>query len=83
MKSLRWILTALREQVTQRLTPRRSPASDLRLRVTNLTRNTVLATHMEVANHASTRNKGLLGRDRLAPGEGLWIVPCESVHTSA
>jgi uncharacterized membrane protein (UPF0127 family) len=81
MKSLRWILTALREQVTQRLTPRRSPASDLRLRVTNLTRNTVLATHMEVANHASTRNKGLLGRDRLAPGEGLWIVPCESVHT--
>ena len=27
------------------------------------------------------RNKGLLGRDRLSPGEGLWIIPCEAVHT--
>jgi uncharacterized protein len=23
----------------------------------------------------------LLGRHGLAPGEGLWIVPCEAVHT--
>jgi len=52
-----------------------------RLHVTNLTRRTVLATSMEVAASASKRNKGLLGRNGLAPGEGLWIVPCESVHT--
>ncbi|MGB9415126.1 MAG: DUF192 domain-containing protein, partial [Acidobacteriaceae bacterium] len=28
-----------------------------------------------------TRRKGLLGRSGLREGEGLWIVPCESVHT--
>jgi hypothetical protein len=36
---------------------------------------------MEVADSASKRNKGLLGRERLSPGEGLWICPCEAVHT--
>jgi uncharacterized membrane protein (UPF0127 family) len=36
---------------------------------------------MELANSGPKRNKGLLGRNHLAPGEGLWIVPCESVHT--
>jgi hypothetical protein len=41
----------------------------------------VLATRLEVADSGPKRNKGLLGRDGLAPGEGLWIVPCESVHT--
>ena len=44
-------------------------------------RSTVLATRLEVADSGPKRNKGLLGRDGLAPGEGLWIVPCESVHT--
>ena len=29
----------------------------------------------------NTRRKGLLGRECLLPGEGLWIAPCESVHT--
>ncbi len=52
-----------------------------RLRVENLTRRTLLASSMEVADTAARRNKGLLGRERLLPGEGLWIVPCESVHT--
>jgi uncharacterized membrane protein (UPF0127 family) len=52
-----------------------------RLRVANLTRQTVLASSMEVADTAAKRNKGLLGRERLSPGEGLWIRPCESVHT--
>lgn len=62
--------------------PKRSPAPiPARLQVRNLTRNTVLATGLEVAGSGASRRKGLLGRDRLAPGEGLWIVPCESVHT--
>jgi uncharacterized membrane protein (UPF0127 family) len=52
-----------------------------RLQVSNLTRETVLATCLEVASKGATRRKGLLGRDRLAPGEGLWIIPCEAVHT--
>ena len=52
-----------------------------RLRVLNLTRQTVLADCVEVADHGATRRKGLLGRSGLPAGEGLWIVPCESVHT--
>lgn len=52
-----------------------------RLHVTNLTRGTILATRLEVADSAAKRNKGLLGRKGLDAGEGLWIVPCESVHT--
>ena len=51
------------------------------MQVANVTRQTVLATCMEVADSAAKRNKGLLGREQLAPGEGLWIIPCESVHT--
>jgi uncharacterized membrane protein (UPF0127 family) len=56
------------------------PNSD-RLQVSNLTRHTVLADHLEVANHGANRRKGLLGRNSLSPGEGLWIKPCEAVHT--
>jgi uncharacterized protein len=52
-----------------------------RLTVTNLTRGTILATSLEVADTGPKRNKGLLGRKGLAEGEGLWISPCESVHT--
>ncbi len=52
-----------------------------RLRVMNTTRNSVLAATLEVADSAAKRKKGLLGRASLLPGEGLWIVPCESVHT--
>jgi len=52
-----------------------------RLRVVNVTRATVLATRLELADSAAKRNKGLLGRKGLEPGGGLWIIPCESVHT--
>jgi hypothetical protein len=41
----------------------------------------MLATCLEVADSGEKRNKGLLGRKGLPPGGGLWIVPCESVHT--
>jgi len=34
-----------------------------------------------VADTSEKRRTGLLKHERLAPGEGLWIVPCESVHT--
>ena len=49
--------------------------------VANRTRGTKLATQLEVADSAARRSKGLLGRTGLEPGQGLWIVPCESVHT--
>jgi uncharacterized membrane protein (UPF0127 family) len=54
---------------------------ETRLRVANLTRESVLAERMEVADHGANRRKGLLGRDGLGAGEGLWIKPCEAVHT--
>jgi uncharacterized membrane protein (UPF0127 family) len=57
------------------------PNPGLRLRISNLTRNTELASSAELADHGAARNKGLLGRTHLPPGAGLWIVPCESVHT--
>ena len=47
----------------------------------NVTRGTVLAARLELAGTGPSRNKGLLGREGLLPGEGLWIVPCEAVHT--
>lgn len=51
------------------------------MRVSNVTRQTVLAQCAEVADRGEKRRKGLLGRQQLASGEGLWILPCEAVHT--
>ena len=51
------------------------------IRVLNQTRNTILATAGDVADTSAKRRTGLLKKDKLAPGEGLWIAPCESVHT--
>jgi uncharacterized membrane protein (UPF0127 family) len=77
MKPLRWILSMVRDH----LTPSHHEPQDIRLRVANLERGTLLATRMEVADTSPKRNKGLLGRNYLAPGEGLWILPCDAVHT--
>jgi uncharacterized membrane protein (UPF0127 family) len=51
------------------------------MRVRNLTRNTLIADNAEVASSGANRSKGLLGRKQLEPGGGMWIVPCEAVHT--
>ena len=53
----------------------------MKIIVRNLTRNTVLADAAEVADTSAKRRTGLLKHDRLNPGQGLWIVPCESVHS--
>jgi uncharacterized protein len=53
----------------------------LKVLVRNRTRNSVLAQSADVADTSETRRTGLLKKERLEPGEGLWIVPCESVHT--
>lgn len=47
----------------------------------NHTRDTILADTADLADTGKTRRTGLLKHERLNPGEGLWIVPCESVHT--
>jgi len=49
--------------------------------VRNQTRDAVLGEAIELADTSSKRRVGLLRHERLEPGEGLWIVPCESVHT--
>lgn len=36
---------------------------------------------VELADTAPARRKGLLGRNALAPGTGLLIRPCASIHT--
>jgi uncharacterized membrane protein (UPF0127 family) len=53
----------------------------LQITVRNQTRNTVLADQAEVADTSEKRRTGLLKHDHLDPGQGLWIVPCESVHS--
>ena len=47
----------------------------------NQSRNTVLGTSIDSADTSEKRRTGLLKHEKLEPGEGLWIVPCESVHT--
>ena len=69
------------QSVLNRLTLRGPAQPVSRLQISNLTRQTVLATNVEVAANGATRRKGLLGRQGLAEGEGLWIFPCEAVHT--
>lgn len=61
--------------------PKSSAAEHSVLHVMNRTRASVLASQLELANHGPSRRKGLLGRDGLSPGTGLWIKPCEAVHT--
>ncbi len=51
------------------------------LRVTNRTRGKILADRALEARSALVRMKGLLGRGGLELGEGLLIVPCNSIHT--
>ena len=42
-----------------------------------------MADRAEVADTSAKRRTGLLKHTGLAPGEGLWIVPCEGIHTFA
>jgi uncharacterized protein len=53
----------------------------MRYRVTNLTRNTLLASQAAKAETFVSRFKGLMGVPELPLGEGLQIEPCTSVHT--
>ncbi|HEX2173579.1 MAG TPA: DUF192 domain-containing protein [Dehalococcoidia bacterium] len=49
--------------------------------VRNLTRGTTLATSATAAGNLPSRGIGLLGRRDLPAGEGLLIVPCQSIHS--
>lgn len=60
-----------------------SPSSEdaLQIRVWNQSRATELAARATLADDSRTRRTGLLKHARLEPGQGLWITPCEAVHT--
>ncbi len=51
--------------------------------VTNLTKQTRVATEVELADTWWARFKGLLGRSaaEFTDGKGLWIIPCQGIHT--
>ncbi len=67
----------------RRLVARRDEAAQALLRIVNVTHQTELGDRIETADRGPRRRKGLLGRNGLEAGEGLWIVPCEAVHTFA
>ena len=74
---LRTLLGAARSWFLHRLETRRPTLFS----AVNQTRKTVLANQLHVTYTSAERRKGLLGRDGLNPGEGLWIVPSQAVHT--
>ena len=41
----------------------------------------MLGDAVDVADTSAKRRTGLLKHTSLEPGHGLWIVPCEAVHT--
>ena len=49
--------------------------------VFNIDRAVNLADSVSVAGSSPLRKRGLLGVDTLQAGAGLWIAPCEAVHT--
>ena len=51
------------------------------LNVKNVTRGTTLGDSIDVADTSGKRSTGLLKHKGLERGTGLWIVPCEGVHT--
>jgi uncharacterized membrane protein (UPF0127 family) len=51
------------------------------MRITNSTKNTILAKKAVIADTLFTRAKGLLGRSALEEGSALILKPCNSVHT--
>jgi uncharacterized protein len=51
------------------------------MRIHNATRNTSIATACAEARSFLSRLRGLMGHPGLAPGEGLLIDPCSSVHS--
>lgn len=51
------------------------------MRIVNESRGVVLADRGWRATSVFARMKGLLGRQTLERGEGLHILPCNSIHT--
>lgn len=53
----------------------------MKLRVINKTNGVVLAARARLASSFYDRFIGLMGQAELPPGDGLHLVPCNSIHT--
>jgi uncharacterized membrane protein (UPF0127 family) len=60
---------------------KRAITGDLKFQVRNVTRGTSIGDAIDSAASSAQRRTGLLKHDKLDQGAGLWIVPCEAVHT--
>ncbi len=47
----------------------------------NLTTGAVLSSNVSLAGTFWQRTVGFLGREAIAPDEGIWIAQCSAVHT--
>jgi uncharacterized protein len=54
---------------------------NLKFSVRNITRGTSIGEEIFTAETSAERRTGLLKHTRLEEGAGLWIIPCEAVHT--
>src|SRR4051812_19940555 len=55
---------------------------DMALRLINASTGETVASDVELALDRSTRRRGLLGRDRLAPMSAMLFSPCWMIHTA-
>lgn len=54
---------------------------DIEYAVLNRSRGSIVATRARVAGSSADRRKGLLALSAFEKGRGLWIAPCEAIHT--
>ena len=50
------------------------------MKITNITKNSVIAERADMADSFFSRMIGLLNRNKLLEGEGLVITKCQSIH---
>lgn len=53
----------------------------MQFRARNVTRGTSIGDAIDKAETSAQRRTGLLKHVKLDEGQGLWIIPCEAVHT--
>jgi len=47
----------------------------------NVTRQSVVAAEVRMADNYFSRLMGLMGKPSLPPKQGLWILPCSDIHS--
>ena len=60
--------------------PKKSLSDGTVVRVSNRRSGRLVAERVEIAAGFAARLRGLLGRNALEPGQGLWLEPCSSIH---